>query len=334
MFYLNGACRETGDYPVLELCRGDAEDGVGLSMNEHFANAKWVATPGRRFFFDGVKEPGGVTRSSYIATQTEAKRRGIYNGVIFHEAVFASMPAGWSRDDWRYEMSIATDYAVGLGRGRYCATVPVTRAQMAQMVAFLNEQNAPFRAGQVFHWSIIRDNCIHLAHNALAAAGLWAEWPINRPLAVAMFDFPVPRNEFVNVMLRTNGAWLPDPAAAAADPAARRSLLQFGQLPTRPGALATAYPLQTPNAVYDTDLKLIFYDEPMLGRYQRRFDRIFADAAMLDATANSARFDRLARQAEADRRPLDWWQAHGQTAPDFPAVYAAYYAAITAMRRP
>src|SRR5580692_2673482 len=74
VFYLNGACRDPGtDYPVLRLCnptsgvsRADAlgsaahaddaqvggaqagvaqTDGVGLSMNAHFSNAKWVAIP-------------------------------------------------------------------------------------------------------------------------------------------------------------------------------------------------------------------------------------------------------------------------------------------------
>ncbi len=241
VFYLQGACRDPADpYPVLRVC---ANGGAGLSMNAHFRNAKWVATPGRDFFFDGNLAPATpVTRQTYASVQREAKRLGIYDGVVFHDGVFDDMPAGWSREDWKYEISVGTDYAVGIARGRYCARVPVDRAAMRRMVDFLNAENAPYRAGAVFHWNVFSDNCIHLAHNALAAAGLWAPWPTHRPFLISVLDFPVPRNEFVNLMRRTNDDLPADPGAAYEDEAARRSLLQYDALPTRPGALAESRP--------------------------------------------------------------------------------------------
>ncbi len=303
VFYLNGACRVEGaGYPLLQVCGGvggAAPDGVGLSMNAHFRNAKWVATPGREFFLHGgLRADAPVTRAAYAAVQAQAKRLGIYDGVTFHEEVFDSMPAGWTREDWRYEMSVATDYAISLGRGRFCARVPVDRPAMSRMVAFLNAENAPYRAGLAeFRWSVFRDNCIHLAHNALAAAGLWDRWPTHQPLLAAVFDFPVPKNEFVNLMRRTNDAM---PARAdGLDAAARRSLLQFGALPTRPGALAEARPPGRPNEVYETDLKLIFYDEPNFGPYQGWFDQVFRDPRYTDAQANLLHFRRLYGAVEA-----------------------------------
>ncbi len=221
VFYLNGACRVSGlGYPVLEVCAtGDAglgagpPDGVGISENEHFRNAKWVATPGRDFFFGGGLPKAGLTRAAYDGVQAQAKRLGIYDGVAFHDVVFAEKPPGWAVEDWKYEMSVATDYALALGRGRDCARIPVTRAQMGRMVDFLNAENAPYREGRrTFRWSVFNDNCIHLAHNALAAAGLLDPWPTERFLPVAVFDFPVPKNEFVNLMRRTNDAWCRTPA--------------------------------------------------------------------------------------------------------------------------
>ena len=337
VFYLQGACRVEGaGYPVLQVC--DGGDGVGLSMNAHFRNAKWVATPGRAFFFNGGLAAGTpVTRAAYGAVQREARRRGIYAGVSFHPVVFEAKPASWSDADWKYEVSVATDYAIGLGRGRYCARIPVTRAQMGRMVEFLNGENAPYRRGeQEFHWSVFRDNCIHLAHNALAAAGLVQPWQTHRPLVLAIFDFPVPKNEFVNIVRRTNDEWPPDPGTLYADLPARAELLADGRLPSYPGALAEAQgPLQ-PNAVYDTDLKLIFYDEPNIGPYQRRFDRIFSEPRYTDAGENRAYFVALARAAQAGRHPLEWWLARAPFRDDpagFALVYERYYALVDQLAR-
>lgn len=306
-FFLQGACVVTGaHYPVLAPCEAG---GAGLSMNAHFQNAKWVATPGRAMFYDGDLPLGRpMDRAGYARVQARAKQLGIYDGVTFWPEAFGPGTAGMAREDAKYEMSIGTDYAVGLARGRHCARVPVSRAQMAVMVDWLNTQNAPYRSGaRQFRWSVFQDNCIHLSHNALAEAGLWEEWPINRPLLLAMLDFPVPRNEFVNIMRRTN-APLPTPESLAHDPAARTALDRTGELPQRPGALAVSVPPRRPNTVYDTDLKMIFYDEPTFGPYQAWSDDIFADPAELDLDANlrawEARFT-AARTAAGDARGAD-----------------------------
>jgi hypothetical protein len=328
VFYLNGACRDPGtDYPVLRVCdptagapgddahdAGARVDGVGLSMNAHFSNAKWVATPGRAFFFDGgLPRNHGLTREDYVRAKAKAQQLGLYRAVTFHSWVFDDKPADMSQEDYKYEVSIATDYAISFGRGRECARVPVNRAQMAKMVAFLNAQNAPYRDGQEkFEWSVFQDNCIHLAHNALAAAGLWGEWPINMPLLFAIFDFPVPKNEFVNIMRRTNDPPGFDLSDIYHDETAARSLAQFGRLPWLPGAVAESRPPQQPNEVYDTDLKLIFYDDPITGRYQRRFDAIFGNPRYFDLEQNLAYFADRYRQLSADRQPLDTWLAQDE----------------------
>ena len=312
VFYLNGACRGTGSDPqVLRLCEAGEADGVGISMNEHFRNAKWVAIPGRDFFFDGGLPPGApLTRDGYRHSQAEARRLGLYDGIDFHPRFFAGMPAGSDAEAYKYEISIATDYAISHGRGRYCARVPVTQPQLRRMIGFLNAENAPYRSGaREFRWSLFRDNCIHLAHNALAAAGFWREWPTNRSLLVSILDFPVPKNEFVNLMRRANDPALADPVAAWHDPAARRSVLDFGQLPARPGALALSWPARAPNAVYETALKLVFYDEPHFGPYRGWLEAILADPVQVDLAANLRHHAALARAQQAGWQPLSWWLA-------------------------
>ncbi|HEX4194930.1 MAG TPA: hypothetical protein VHY80_17610, partial [Stellaceae bacterium] len=239
VFFLSRVCRDRdAHYPTLVMCApGTPEDeqGVGLSVNAHFRNANWVATDGRDFFFDGDLKPGErLTHDAYERTQKTAEAKNIYDGVVFHDAVFKDQPQGMDRHDFMYDVSVATDYAVGLARDRFCGRVPVTRAQMVKIIDYLNGENAPYRNGKEFVWNVLENNCTHLAHNALAAADVWDAWPVDRFFLISAFDFPVPKNEFVNIMRRTNDLDLTDVSALYADDTARRSLEEDGHLPTEP----------------------------------------------------------------------------------------------------
>jgi hypothetical protein len=94
-------------------------------------------------------------------------------------------------------------------------------------------------------------------------------------------------------MRRTNDLPLADPRALYEDRMARLSLLRDGRVATMPGALAEAERAIRPNDIYDTDLRLIFYDEPIFGHYQEWFDRIFAERRYTDLRANLAYFSAL-----------------------------------------
>jgi hypothetical protein len=328
VFYLNGACRDRGaGYPVLTVCSetpdGMAGRGVGLSVNDHYRNANWTATEGRDFFYHGALAPGeAVTRASYERTQQEAKAKGILDGVVFHRATLDTRPAGMSERDFMYEVSIGTDYAVDLARDRFCARVPLDRARMGVIVRYLNALNEPYRSRQKeFHWNVLRDNCAYLAHNALAAVGLWPPLRPDRPLLFAVFDFPVPKNEFVNVMRRTNDLPIEDPGALYDDDEARTTLLQQGWIATGPGALAEARRVVQPNEIYNTRLRLIFYDEAIFGHYQQRFNRIFAEPRYTDLAANLSYFSQLYITILARRRMPD-------ATDDRTVFYQRYYDSI------
>ena len=300
ILYLNGVCRvKDAHYPVVELCHDGGNpghgEGVGLSVNDHYRNANWIATQGRDFVFRGDLRPGEpLTKRRYLQTQKTAEAMGILDGVAFHRKVFDDQPAGMSKTAFMYDMSVATDYAVGFARDRYCARVPLDRAKMAAIVAYLNQVNAPYRSGQqVFQWNVLENNCTHLAHNVLAVAGVWAEWPTGRPLLISAFDFPVPKNEFVNLMRRTNDMPITDPGALYEDTAARAAIQNWHSIPTQAGALAEAVRVVQPNEVYNTHLRLIFYDEPTFGHYQQRFDTIFREPRYTSLTANLQHFARI-----------------------------------------
>jgi hypothetical protein len=299
VFYLNGACRvHDAGYPELTLCEespaGMDGRGVGLSVNDHYSNANWTATEGRNFFYRGDLAPGeGVNRISYARTQDKAMAMGVLDGVVFHPEALEDKPDSMTERDYMYEVSIATDYALEFGRDRYCARVPLSRDKMRDIVRYLNAVNQPYRSGQQeFHWNVVSNNCAYLAHNALAVAGYWPEWRTNRPLIVAAFDFPVPKNEFVNLVRRTNDMNIADPDAVYGDAEAHAALLH-GWLLTGPGALAEARRVVQPNDLYGTHLRLIFYDEAMFGHYQERFDRIFHEPRYTDLNANLSHFSAL-----------------------------------------
>lgn len=308
IIYLNGVCRvKDAGYPVVALCNDGGNpkpgEGVGLSVNDHYRNANWIATPGRNFVFRGDLPPGEpLTKASYLQTQKKAEAMGILDGVVFHREVFDDQPAGMSKTDFMYDMSVATDYAVAFGRDRYCARVPLDRAKMAAVVVYLNQINAPYRSGlRVFHWNVLENNCTHLAHNVLAVAGVWSEWPTGRPLLISAFDFPVPKNEFVNLMRRTNDMPITDASALHDDPAALATMINWHYIPTRPGGLAEAVRAIEPNEVYNTHLRLIFYDDPPFGHYQPWFDAIFSDPRYTDLRANLQHFSELYRTILAAR---------------------------------
>jgi len=339
--YLNGVCRDSKQaYPVVEMCDDrvpEAEAGVGLSSNGHFANAAWVATPGRDFFFDGALRPGeGVDVASYDRTQARAKRLGIMDGIRFHEDAFEGQPAGMSRADFKYEASVATDYGVSLGRGRFCARLPVSRAQMERVVAWANAENAQYRDGRrTFEMTVLGDNCSHFTHNLLAAAGFWDQWPTDRFILVSALSFPVPKNEFVNQMRQANDLPIDDPVVLFRDATTRQALLRDDWLPTEPGAIAIATPIRGENEIYDTDVGLIFYDSPIPGMFKRHFDRIEADRRYTDLADNLRYFAAEYGRIGADRRPASWWLARDglprRDDPAFAAFVRSYYDYIDRM---
>jgi hypothetical protein len=232
-----------------------------------------------------------------------------------------------------YELSIGTDYAVGFARHRYCARVPLERAAMARVVDRLNAANAPYRSGQkTFEWDVIYNNCSHVLHDALAAAGVWEPLDVPDFLLFAAFVFPVPKNEFVNLMRRTNDLPLDDAAALYDDAGARAAVLGGAALPTRPGAIATAQPVIEDNEIYETRLRLIHYDWPWpFERFPPRFERIFSEPRYSSLRANLADFAQRYRRAAAEA-PQSLPPSLSAD-PGFAAFRSRYAAALEQARR-
>lgn len=305
LLYLNGVQRD-GARRLSLATENPAQHGVGVCVNSHYSNANWIAIEGRDFLWRGALAPDeALTHESYARTQAEAKARGCLDGVTFHASVLAAKPAGMSDEDYKYEASVATDYGMQFGRDSYCARLPLDAPRMEALIAYLNNINAPYIAGEkTYNWKIFTDNCVHITHNALAAAGFWAPWPTHGSPTLAAFRFPVPKNELVDLLHRANDFPLEDSQALYEDQQARAALLTLGTLPTTQGALARKISAITPNELYDVGkLTLIFYDNPVFGPYAPRFKRYFAEPAYTNLQANAARFTARLRAAQKRPRP-------------------------------
>jgi hypothetical protein len=182
VMYLKGACRdEQAPYPKLRLCdaRLGPEEGVGVSVNRWLANVNWIAVPGRDFFFHGDLEPDDrLTRQSFDAAVRKALELELFRGVELLD------PPGEEEkptlEDFVAANSAGTDFGITFGRTVLCARVPVTESMLEQIVIFLNDVNHQYQTGNIqYHWSGYSDNCVHLQHNALAAAGVWEPKSVN-----------------------------------------------------------------------------------------------------------------------------------------------------------
>lgn len=330
VFFLHGACLDpTSPYPVLTSCPNGE---TGVSMNSHFKNANWVGISHRDFFYNGLLKPDEpLTKAAYTATKQEAQKRGLYSAIRFQDWTAEGKPADVSDEQWKYEISIGTDYAVSFGRARYCARLPVSEEQFKQVISFLNGRNALYQNGpKTFETNVLQDNCNHLTHNALAAAGFWHELPVNQFILKAALTFPVPKNEVVNLLDQTQRHDIGNLHALYHDKLTRKSLIEDGWLPTTPGVMLDSNPVKTPNEVYNTQLSLIFYDDPLLGHYNKGFDRYLNQPRYHDLKTNLLWYQGLYAKAAAERKPLDWWLKKEPAG--FAPFYNAYYAWLQKQR--
>ena len=192
-----------------------------------------------------------------------------------------------------------------IGREVYRARVSLDRRHLAIIVDFLNNLNLPYRnCKQVYRWRLLNGNCSHVAHNALAEAGIWTPWPTGQFFATAAFNFPVPKNEFVDLTLRTNHLPVENPHALYADEAVRRTILQFDALSAAPGSLASAQPAIGENrSMRQERLRLIFYDNPFWGDYHRHLARFFREPRYFDLPANLRHFAAAYEKAGKTMQP-------------------------------
>ena len=270
VMYLKGACLDTdAPYPRLRHCAPgatnaeDSEHGAGVSVNRWFRNVNWVATPGRRLFFDGDLGPGErLDRAHFETTVERAISAGIFDGVELHEHPTTANER--ILEDFVAHQSIGTDFALRFARSVFCARLPVSGEMLVEIVDFLNDLNREYATSAAeYAWSGYHDNCVHTLRNALAAASVWEPKSVNAIKLRQFFNLAIPANEVVDLARLGTAGPLADFGEIYANDASRHALLEFGWLPNRHGALITVLPAHRDNDLYDTRMRIFVLQNPL-----------------------------------------------------------------------
>jgi hypothetical protein len=336
VMYLKGACfDETAGYPRLRRCKGNTADrsspehGAGVSVNKWFKNVNWVATPGKKLFFDGDLGPYDMLdQAHYDRTVQTAVDLGMYKGVEIH-------PIPGKEDITIPEFiaydSIGTDFALRFGRSVYCTRMPVWPEQLVQMMDYLNSLNDQYQSGErEYNWSGYADNCVHTLHNAVAAAGIWEPKSIRAIQLRQIFNIAVPANTFIDLAHLANQYPIERLNKIRRDDLQWKNLTERDWLPSGPGTLMKSAPVHQENQLYDTKFRMLVLEGWFTAGNIKKARKLLLDGrfAQLDANLHyfRQRYDRILET----RTPNNWIdKLRGE---DWRNDKAAYYAYIERRR--
>lgn len=309
--YLKGACRDReAPYPRLRRCRpgvddpDDPEHGAGVSVNRWFRSVNWIAVDGRARFFSDLEPGEVVTPARLERTAREAVEAGVFRGVEL-------WPWPGQRPDsdlvhFATRQSVGTDFALSYARSSLCGRLPVTPEMLDEIVDFLNDLNREFATGAAdYRWSGYADNCVHTLRNALAAASIWDPISVRTAKLLQLFHLAIPANEALNLAARGTLEPIDSYPEVFRDRPMRDAMLEFGWLPTRPGALLVALPVHPDNEVFDTRPRLLALQGPFSTRKTERLVALLDDPRFTELAPNLRHFEALYERILTGREQQD-----------------------------
>jgi hypothetical protein len=293
VMYIKGACKdEQAAFPQLRRCHvaateiTDPEHGAGISVGRWFRNVNWVAVPGYELFYQGNLKTGEpLTQAHFEATVRDVVDKGVFKGVEFRDYPTAGAEPGL--ENFIGNQAIGTDLALQFARSVFCARIPVTELMLDEVIAFLNDKNHEYFAGEAdYQWNLLADNCVHTVRNALAAANIWSPLSVRTVKLLHLFNLAVPANEFVNLAeLGTEGN-MDDYRRIQQEDPQRDAFHEFSWLPTRHGALLKTLPIHDPNDLYDTTFRLFTLQSPFRMGKTAHAVELLSDNRFVDLGAN------------------------------------------------
>ena len=327
---MNGAETETGAaYPRLRLAAAgtdlsDPDSGTGISVNKIFDNVTWVAIPRRDEFFRGGLAPDQtLDEASYERAVHTATAAGWFAGITIKDAVMRQRPAAMPAAEFVVRHSIGTDFAINFARTAYSARLPISRDAMGRVIAYLNGVNESAQKSG-YTWNMYTNNCSHVIHNALAAAGIWDAkvvrgsgaidvtkdvLSIAKALALGrMSDFSFPANTFVRLYEAGNERPIDDALAAFRNHDVRRTM-NDGWISTGPGALIATYPMwdASRNQMFAPGRDPFLFSVPVFWDKEEKFKTLtrHAPPIVTELGANLAHFRDRYSKTLSNQRTVD-----------------------------
>ena len=302
VMFLKGVCRDPdASFPTIKICApesvdlDDPEAGVGISVNKLFKNVNWMAIPGKRLFFHGNLDADQLLdKKSALAALEAADDAGIFDGIEIHDTYKPPEDDEQAQIFLAAKETLGTDFALSFGRTIFCARLPVTVGMLEDIVAYLNDLNQEYALGEAdYNWSGYHDNCSHVLHNSLAAAGVWPEQSVRVTKFRQLFNLSIPANEFADLAILSNSYPLQDFDRLYRNRSMRKSLLEKNWLPVRHGALMKIIPVHANNELYDTRLRIFVLEGPLLKRKTGKVDGLFRQPRNTHVEANLLYFKQL-----------------------------------------
>lgn len=310
--FLHGACSDRSQgFPQMKLCTSDR--GTSASADMVLDNVNWIGTDGRDFLLTGgVSTDAPFDDNTYEKIVSKARDSRMFDNIHMHASYLAPAenPKNQTEMDLLSHEAVGTDYGMSLTRNVYCARVPMTQAQVQKSIDYLNGLNQHYYLGKVqYKWDMIEDNCAHLAHNTLSAAGYWPVTKTNEILPLQLFNLAVPLNQVIDIERRGNDVSLKNVRALFHDSTIRNALMKDGWIPVQPGILTDKTPYHAKgNAVFKAspDMSMIL-DIPFLQPEEREFENAFTEVRYKDLKANLLDFQSRYQDALKDQHPVEYW---------------------------
>lgn len=336
--YIHGACVDRNyKYPQLKLC--DPSKGAGVSVNIALKNVNWIAVEGRDFFFYGNQpDEKPFDQRAYENVISKAIAAGTYSDIQAQSKYSRDPEANPDKlpdESFFPRFAFGSDFAMALTRNVYCSRIPLSRAEIATAIDKLNRLNRHYSAeGNAYNWDLFKNNCAHLTHNVLAAAGFWESLMTEAALPVELLNIAVPLNEVVDAEVRGNDLPLENPRALYNDPIVRKAVLEGKRISTRPGVLFEALPQHLlGNSVYAESPQMGFMlDMPIFAPAKQKMNQILFENRYVQLKANLINFKQRYERAIKNRKPIeDWVESHDENwgipsaEPEFESFYSKYY---------
>ncbi len=250
--YIHGLCKDQEKtYPQVKPCDDSSDHlGVGISLDSDYTNVAWVAVPGRDLMINGERARKVIGKTDIEHVVKKSMELKIFENVKMKPAAVSKEGFGTvAHESAAALFSIGTDIAVAWARDLRCVKIPVTKKAIASAAIYLNQVNDSYYKGnKSYEWSMISNNCTHLAMNTSAAMGINKSIKVDQALPVQLLNLAIPANAFMMYADQ-----ILDESVSAKKILRSKVYQQFGFYPVQVGSLLVREPVFPSSEIFKTD---------------------------------------------------------------------------------